>query len=359
MLCIANAIEVDFYYGEGCQHCSATESILEDLGASYPLSITEREVYGNAFERSRLISEYDRFGYDISKGGVPTTIVERDTLVIGELERSQWEILFRSCLEGKCIKGIQTKDNFNETGAGNGLTDPVVRDGESELTIPVLVGAALVDSINPCTVAVMVLLLGAIMMTKGRKKTFSSGLIFSAVIFIMYMLYGLGIMKAITAFGLGPLFYSVVTLGALVLAIMEFNAFINYKPGLMAVEMPMILRPYAKQVTQNATSPLGVAVAAVLCSLFLIPCSSGPYLIVLGMLAKSTTVQTISYLILYNLIFVLPMVIITAAIFFGRTTIDKVGEVKEKYIRHIHLISGLILLLLFLIMLRELFLNML
>jgi len=357
---ISYAINIDFYYGEGCPHCKATDQIFEELEGDYDLATSKHEVYYDTEERSKFISEYEKFGQDINSGGVPTIIIEEKTMIIGGLEKTQWESLFEACEMGNCPEGVFSHntlviDNQTiETNETNDKIDPIEeKNGAVTMTLSVLIGAAIVDSINPCTIAVMVLLIGAVLCSKGKKEALISGIIFSAVIFVMYMLYGFGIMKAITAFGLSTLFYGVVTVGALLLAIMEFNAYVNYKPGFFAVEMPMFLRPHVKKATQNATSPAGVAIAAVLCSLFLIPCSSGPYLVVLGMIAQAATLQTISYLLLYNFFFVLPMIIITVAIYFGKTTIEQIGEAKEKYIKHIHLFSGVILLILFIIMLNQ------
>ncbi len=346
LLSISYAINIDFYYGIGCPHCAATEKIFEKLGEEYELNITWHEVYYDSAERQRMFKEYERFGLDPMKGGVPTTIVDGKSFVVGELKEEHWRELFDLCEQGKCPEEVISEKDF-----ANKVEE---KDTASTLTWPVLIGAAIVDSINPCTIAIMVLLLSTIMYTKGRKETLSAGILFAGVIFIMYILYGLGIIKAITTLEITHIFYAVVTLGALALAIMELNAYFNYKPGFFAVEMPMFLRPYARKVTENATSPFGVVAAAMFCSLFLIPCSSGPYLMVLGMIAKAVTLKTLTYLVVYNLFFIAPMVIITLLIYFGRTTVEKIGEAKEKYIKHLHLISGIILLGLFLIMMNEL-----
>lgn len=351
------ALDLEFFYGQGCPHCAATIETLEGYSDDYNLTINEYEVYYNPGNRQLLFNYYEKFGYDPAEGGVPT-IIAGNAMVIGGLKDGQWEMLFEDCKDG-CPNAILSANNFN---LGDGeqeihnetRSDPIhEKDDTSALTLPVLIGAAIVDSVNPCTIAVMVLLIGAVMMSKGKQSALVSGLVFTFVIFLMYMLYGFGIMKAITAFELTNIFYLVVTIGALALSIMEFNAYFNYKPGFMAVEMPMWLRPHAKRATSGATSPIGVAVAAVLCSLFLLPCSSGPYLLVLGMLAKAATLQTIGYLVLYNLFFVLPMAIITIAIHIGKTSVEQVGQMKEKYIRQIHLFSGVVLFLLFLLMLGQ------
>jgi cytochrome c biogenesis protein CcdA/glutaredoxin len=371
LLCISSsyALNLDFYYGLGCSHCAATSQTFDQLAGEYQLDIEKHEVYYDAVERSGFMMQYEKFGYDINMGGVPTTVIDGKTMIIGEMDETQWRSLFEACEDGRCPEGVFSYNNLvipdemesNETitpppnDTSVSLTDPIEeKNGMAAITLSVIIGAAIVDSVNPCTIAVMVLLIGAIIYSRGRKEALVSGLLFSIIIFIMYMLYGLGIMKAVTAFGLSTLFYTVVTMGALLLAIMEFNAYFRYKPGFFAVEMPMFLRPHAKKITQNATSPLGVSVAAVLCSILLIPCSSGPYLVVLGMIAKSATLQSLLYLLLYNFFFVLPMVIITFAIYVGKTTVEKIQDAKDKHIKHIHLFSGIILLILFIIMLGQL-----
>ncbi|MGC8924040.1 MAG: hypothetical protein ACP5KJ_02525 [Candidatus Micrarchaeia archaeon] len=340
----STAINMDLYYGSGCPHCANTEKMFEKLGGEYELNITSYEVYYNADNRERMFREYERFGVDPVKGGVPTSVVGGNALVIGELTEEQWRELFDECEKNVCPKGVYTQKDFSIIHEKDDITT---------ITWPVLISAALVDSINPCTIAIMVILLGAILYSKGKKDVLMAGILFSGIIFIMYMLYGLGILRAITTLKITNLFYAVVTIGAFVLSVMELNAYFNYKPGFLAVEMPMFLRPYARKVTENATSPLGVAVAALFCSLFLLPCSSGPYLMVLGMIAKAATLQTLTYLFVYNLVFILPMVAITVVVYMGKITIENVGEMKEKYVREIHLVSGVLLFMLFIIMFNQ------
>ncbi|MFA5084631.1 MAG: hypothetical protein WC475_04640, partial [Candidatus Paceibacterota bacterium] len=50
-------------------------------------------------------------------------------------------------------------------------------------------------------------------------------------------------------------------------------------------------------------------------------------------------------LLLYNLIFVLPMIVITMIVYFGFTTVDRVYGWREKNLRLLHLIAGILLML--------------
>ena len=73
------------------------------------------------------------------------------------------------------------------------------------------------------------------------------------------------------------------------------------------------------------------------------------------MLAKSATLQALFYLLLYNFIFIIPMLVIAFAVYAGKANVEQIHDLKENYIREIHLFSGMILLALFLILLYQMF----
>lgn len=70
------------------------------------------------------------------------------------------------------------------------------------------------------------------------------------------------------------------------------------------------------------------------------------FIIASGKLSILKFFETIPWLLIYNLIFITPMIIVTLIIYFGISTVDKVSGWKEKNIRNLHLIEGIILSLL-------------
>ena len=56
----------------------------------------------------------------------------------------------------------------------------------------------------------------------------------------------------------------------------------------------------------------------------------------------------------YNFLFVLPMLIITALVYFSFTSIDKASEFRERNVKKLHLVAGLLLILVGAIMLSSL-----
>ena len=62
----------------------------------------------------------------------------------------------------------------------------------------------------------------------------------------------------------------------------------------------------------------------------------------LGLLASYSWVVSLPMILYYNFLFTLPMILITGVVAFG-TSPKKINELKEKYIRELHLIAGILL----------------
>jgi len=109
------------------------------------------------------------------------------------------------------------------------------------------------------------------------------------------------------------------------------------------MEVPLSWRPKMKGLIRGITTPVGGFLIALLVSLFLLPCTAGPYVVILGMLAhKVTFSKALSYLVLYNLIFILPMLAIVLLIYYGLSP-ERAENWRQKKLRLLHLVAGIIL----------------
>ena len=94
---------------------------------------------------------------------------------------------------------------------------------------------------------------------------------------------------------------------------------------------------------RKATSPAGAFLSGLIVSLFLLPCTSGPYFVAGGLLSQMNLLTAAPWLILYNTVFILPMVAITAAVYGGFASVEKISDWREENIEKLHLIAGIIL----------------
>lgn len=227
---------------------------------------------------------------------------------------------------------------------------------KSDISFTSILGLALADSINPCAISILLLMLLAITTynPKDRKQILFSGLAFIAAVIVMYMIYGFLIIKAfqfiqsITV--LKTALYNSLAIIAFVLGILEIKDFIKYKPGSVGTEMPLFLRPKMQKIVSKITSPAGAFGLGLFVTLFLLPCTIGPYVILAGMLSTTDFLTSSPYLLLYNTIFVLPMLAVTLIIFFGTKKIKDISDWKNKNVRYMHLISGILMCILAIVM---------
>lgn len=218
------------------------------------------------------------------------------------------------------------------------------------ITLLRILTLALADAINPCALAIMTMVLIAILLENPERKhkVLIGGLSFTLAVFIGYFFYGLVIIQLFKSFvSLTSTIYPYVTnslaILAILLGIFNIKDYIKYKPGGFATEMPLRLRPRLKLLIKRITSPAGAFIIGIFVTLFLLPCTVGPYIIAGGSLSTLSFIKTIPWLILYNLIFIIPMLVITLIVYIGLTEINKVSAWKDKNIKYIHLITGLLL----------------
>jgi cytochrome c biogenesis protein CcdA len=169
-----------------------------------------------------------------------------------------------------------------------------------------LVGAAAVDAVNPCAFAVITILLGTILIaSKRRKRVLSAGFAFTISTFISYLLMGFGLFSAIRIAGIQHYVYTTVAILATLIGLWNMKDYLWYGRW-FKMEVPESWRPRLKKITSSVTSIPGAFGIGFLVSLFLLPCTSGPYVVIIGMLSDSSTqLQAVKLLLLYNLIFVI------------------------------------------------------
>lgn len=212
---------------------------------------------------------------------------------------------------------------------------------------------ALADSVNPCAIAVLAMVLISILIKNPdkRKKVLYAGLAFTASVYIGYLFYGVVMIQLFSAFSLflrenANYIYKGLAILAMILGALNIKDYFIYQPGGLATEMPLSIRPQVKIIIQRMTSPAGAFVIGFLVTLFLLPCTIGPYIIASGILSELGILGALPWLLYYNLIFVLPMLIIVGLVYFGFKEVDDISGWKERNIKRLHLIAGILLFLL-------------
>lgn len=181
----------------------------------------------------------------------------------------------------------------------------------------ILIPAALADSINPCAFAILFVILGSILsQSKSYKKVWLTGLAFTFSIFMSYYLMGIGLYKAFTFSNQALVLEFFAAILAITIGLANIKDYFFFGEY-FTMEMPYFLKISSRKYIRKIQSPTGAFFIGILISLFLLPCTGGPYLTVLSYLASesaSINIMGYLYLLIYNLIFITPFIIITTLV---------------------------------------------
>lgn len=188
-----------------------------------------------------------------------------------------------------------------------------IGDANLAQLLPAVVVTGLLDSVNPCAFAVILLLVAFLFtLRKSRGRILQLGFVYILMIFLVYFAIGLGLLGAVR---LSDEPHFVARAGAwLLIGLGVLNLIEYYVPQFpIKLHMPAFAGARARELIATASLPATIA-AGILVGLCTFPCSGGIYVAVITLLnAKTTFAWGIGYLALYNVMFVLPLIAILLA----------------------------------------------
>lgn len=206
--------------------------------------------------------------------------------------------------------------------------DPNLISATGHWFLPVLGGAAIADSLNPCAFSILFLSIAFLMsLGKDRKFILMAGGLYIFGIGFVYTLIGVGILKVLSFFSIPNV---IGTVGAWILVLYSLIGIINelFPAFPLKLKMPASSHVTLGKTIHKATIPAAFLLG-ILVGLFEFPCTGGPYLFVLSLLHDQQTFWGgFGYLLVYNIIFVLPLIVILL-VSTNRTVLDKVDGLRR------------------------------
>lgn len=211
--------------------------------------------------------------------------------------------------------------------------------------LPLVSVAGLIDSINPCAFSILILTI-TFLFSLGRRRNdiLKIGASYIFGLFVVYILIGLGIIQTLHLFNT-PHFMAKAGAGLLILwgVIGLIGHFFPSFP--IKLKIPQVAHKKMAELMEKGSLPTAFILGA-LVGICEFPCTGGPYLMVLGLLHdQATYVKGLAYLLWYNIIFVLPLVIILL-IASQQALLEKVQSWKKAETANMRLWSGLAMVLL-------------
>ena len=360
-------ITLYFFHGDGCPHCAEESKYLATIEDKYKnFKITKYEVWYNE-ENSELLNKVEQ-AFDISRGGVPTTVIG-DVILIGYSDSTAGRIerAIEYYQENDYIDQVQrikdgtfekeeVKDDFKkkEEKLDEELTVSVPVLGKVNLKKVSLVSASviigLIDGFNPCAMWVLLFLISVLIGMKDRKRMWALGLAFiltSAIFYLLIMLSWVTIAVKITTV---IWIRNIIAIVALVGAIVNIRAFIKSlkESGCHVVDDKKRKKIFSKIKRFTNEKSFFIALAGVIglavsVNFVELACSAGLPLVFTELLALNNVSSSMKFM--YTLIYVFFFLIDDLIVFFIAMFSMKIAGISTKYNKYSHLLGGLVMLI--------------
>jgi cytochrome c biogenesis protein CcdA len=334
----ADSTPIIYYYTEGCSECRAVEQQLEALSTRYDFYVYKKADSldgAGAKVRSALDTAY---GVPEAERGVAPTIFVGDKVFLREpaiktgLEqalKSSTPVLRQYLLDAQATA---------EKGGGSEPTDLF-----KTFSILTVIGAGLLDGVNPCAFATLIFFISyLIMRSKSRRDILFVGLAFAAGVFLAYLAAGMGLYQVVSRvpwfFALSKWFYLAIGIFAAVIAVLSVRdawRARNGDLGDMTLQLPERNKGMIHKLIRDQARTGFVATSAFLVafpvSLFEFMCTGQTYLPTIVLIFSQSVLKQRAALLLviYNLLFILPLVLITVIAYLGVTSDHLVAWLKR------------------------------
>jgi cytochrome c biogenesis protein CcdA len=213
-------------------------------------------------------------------------------------------------------------------------------------TLTVVLGSAAIDSINPCAIGVLILMVSVIMGTgKGStKRLLALGGAYIFSIFVTYLVAGLGLVYFFSAIPIVIAEYLSLAVGVLVIlaGILEIKDYFWYGQGFSLQIPPKAAAKIKEMSNSNTTTISGIMALGAFVAAVELPCTGAPYLAIITILRVDWGLVPFLLMVLYNFIFVLPLIIILIMVA-GGAKLSSVKKWKEESKGAMRLLIGLLL----------------
>ena len=210
-------------------------------------------------------------------------------------------------------------------------------------TLMTVIMAAAIDSINPCAIGVLILMISVMIGAKqSARRMVLLGSLYIFSVLMVYLLAGLGLLYFFSTIPLWLTEYLSISIGILIIfaGILEIKDFFWYGRW-FSLTIP---RKFVQRIhlLTNRTTILGVMLLGAFVSAVELPCTGAPYLAIITLLSQYFDATAFLLLILYNLIFVAPLILILLLVA-GGMKLHKIKSWKHKTKSYLRLLMGLLL----------------
>lgn len=354
-------LKIYLFASSTCPGCSEiTKGLFPELKKRFGERVAFEHVVLDDIENFKLLLCYEeRYGVDDDEAlkvflgdgflsGRKAIFTELESMIVDQLDRGAVTLS-----PGQ----VRIAENEDATAAP-ASEGTLIRDRFAGFRPAAVAAAGLIDGLNPCaftTIVFFVSLLAAL--KKSRRDILIVGLCFALSVFLTYLFLGFGALKAIKIFsvtsGISTVITVAVALLTFVLAGMNFLDYVRYRRTGRAddiqLKLPHAIRLRVNRVISKHMRTRNLAVGAlslgVIVSLLESLCTGQVYLPTLVFIMRNSSLapRAFVWIVMYNLMFVMPLVAVFGLAYAGISS-QRMLRFSKKHIGASKLLLGLLFL---------------
>ena len=356
-------------YGEGCHSCfigyvRRLEWALNEVGMSSPIV---KQYDADPIIKNELIDIFDSLDVPEEYRDEVVVVVNGKHIFIDYVPENQI-VNFVLEMDGSDILMVYSNeiDRYHKVLTYSGLWYECDWDSnlidcertETASSLPTLLfivfSSGLIDGVNPCAFTVLLFFIALIQSFssieegKNQQLTLKIGGVYILSVFVSYLLIGVAIFRAVTLIPVSNYLNTLSILVLLVFGLLNVKDYFfpDIGPSIrMSTEQWSLVRSYMRKLLIPAAMTTGLLV-----SIFEFPCTGGVYLSIISLLAsRANYLRGLLLLLLYNLAFIVPLVIVFYAAYTVKSERFSMGTWKRNE-RILRLFSGLFFIILAILM---------
>ncbi len=234
-------------------------------------------------------------------------------------------------------------------------TSTLAEEKFNALTHGMVAGAGLLDGINPCAFTTIIFLISYLSFVGvSRKQMFYTGGIFTLAVFLTYFAIGLAffnllkliLRSQVIIVGVNILLLIVVVILG-VFSVIDFVRCLKGNVKDITLQLPGFLkegiRRRIRDFARNKVAVLGASfVLGIVIAGMELACTGQVYIPIVTMISEpSLRIRAVSYLLLYNIAFILPLVAVFLMAAFGVGS-DRIGDIFRRHIATVKMAFALL-----------------
>ncbi|MDD4250779.1 MAG: GAP family protein [Candidatus ainarchaeum sp.] len=220
----------------------------------------------------------------------------------------------------------------------------------NDFSIIYLIFLALIDSISPIEIIALIILISTVLAKypQDTNRALKCGLLFSFGVFLAYaffgivFLIGLKFFSQLTNFSNANLF---IFLGIIttIIGVLTIKNSLKYNNNEMTIDFPLKYKLIIDKLILGTVKPKGALITGIALGLFLSLGTSAPYFIALGLLSTLNTFDSFFFLLIYLIVFIMPLISITFLAQQKILRLNNFSEWKKNNLKKINLITGILM----------------